>query len=74
MDGRESIGDGRVSIPLQMLEGNLDVLLNNEIPVNFISLKRYEDAGVVLVVSMDAEQKEAARALGFRTTSVGADE
>lgn len=63
----------RVSIPLMMLEGNLEALLENTIPVNGISLKRHGANGVVLVVQMSDEQKVEARALGFSTVPIPND-
>lgn len=62
--------DERVEIPLRMLKGNLDVLLENRIEVGTISAAWDEDsgAGVVLMIEWaNDEQEEAARALGFRT-------
>lgn len=59
--------DHRVSIPLMMLDGNLDCLLNNHIEVETISIGRYGEAGVVLMVTMNEKQKEKAAAVGFKT-------
>jgi hypothetical protein len=65
--------DTRITVPLVMLDGNIDVLLNNTLPVEGISLRRYGPAGVVLTVHMSPEQKEHAKELGFRTTTITAD-
>lgn len=63
-DGRPD----RESVPLLMIVGNIQVLLENTLPCNGISLRRY-DRGVVLVISSDEEQKEIQKELGFRTYS-----
>jgi hypothetical protein len=69
-DDRAEFDDGRVSIPLVMLDGNLDALLESVIPVEGISLKRHASGrGVVLVVNMTPDQKLAAKALGFKTAN-----
>lgn len=60
-------GDGRVSVPLMMIGGNLGVLLENTIAVDGVSLKRYGNAGVILVFHFGPGQKEEAFALGFET-------
>lgn len=57
----------RVSVPLHMLQGNMDVLLAGELPVEGIQLKHH-DRGVILIVSGSPEQKEVWKQMGFRTT------
>jgi hypothetical protein len=64
-------GIERVSVPLVMLPGNMDVLLNHMIPVKGISLRKYAsdyfpDLAVVLVTH--GTDKEIAEALGFKST------
>jgi hypothetical protein len=63
-DGRPD----RESVPLLMIVGNIQVLLENMLPCNGISLRRY-DRGVVLVIHSDEDQKELHKELGFRTYS-----
>jgi hypothetical protein len=64
----------RVSIPLEMIVGNLEVLLNNMLPVEEIGLSHHGVAGVVLTVRMNPEQKEIAKRLGFETRSIREDD
>jgi hypothetical protein len=59
------VGDDRVSVPLMMLRGNLECLLENTLPVNGISLKWYGPAGVILVVH--GVDREVAEEIGFQT-------
>jgi hypothetical protein len=68
----ERIDKDRISIPLIMLDGNMETLLEKSIPVASISLRKVEGVShlpsVILMVSfVNEEQKEAARELGFRT-------
>ena len=70
MEGTMRIDPERVSIPLVMIEGNLEVLLEHDIPVTTISLRRIGPAGVVLTIHSTEEQKEVQRALGFQTAPV----
>lgn len=67
--------DERVSIPLRMLDGNIKVLLENQIAVGTISMKHDPESaeGVLLLVQWaNEEQEAAANAVGFRTKrSVG---
>lgn len=62
--------DTRVNIPLMLLKGNMDALLENEIECNSITLKWYGGNAVVLTLNMSPEQKEAALKLGFRTKKI----
>lgn len=72
----------RFSVPLYMLGGNLEALLkaNDEgrmIACNGISLRRYSvnsEQTVILVVSMNEDQKKFAKEHGFQTQSVKEDE
>jgi hypothetical protein len=57
----------RISIPLEMIAENLEVLLNNMIPVESIGLSHHGVAGVVLTVTMSPAQKQNAKMLGFET-------
>lgn len=66
--------DVRVSIPLHMLQGNMQCLLEHTIPCHAISLAHYGDAGVVLTISQTVEEREAAKELGFRTRHLTEDE
>ena len=61
----------RIEIPLVMLPGNMQVLLNNQLSVQAISLKwseEYPNAVVLLVHGVDQEQ---AAELGFQTKREG---
>lgn len=67
--GLTKLDTGRVAVPLVMLEGNMDVLLNNKVPVEGISLKwsnDYPEAVILVVHGLDAV---AATELGFQTRS-----
>lgn len=66
--------DDRVSIPLYMLRGNMETLLENEIEVQTIQLKWYGPKGVVLTVVTSDEQEERNQAKGFRTRKLRLDE
>jgi hypothetical protein len=64
----------RVSVPLHMLQGNMDTLtkLHEQgefLPVEGISLKMHE-RGVVLMLTGTPEQKEIWREKGVRTKSI----
>jgi len=56
----------RVSIPLGMIKGNMEILLNNRISVNQISLQWSGPEGVILVFHFGPGQKEEAIELGMR--------
>jgi len=60
----------RISIPLVMLPGNLECLLENDINVESISLEHHENNGVILTVRMNPVQKAEAKRLGFRTKRI----
>jgi hypothetical protein len=68
---KTKLGEDRVSVPLLMLDGNLDALLENEIPVQSIALARHGGNGVILRIKQTEEQKEEAKKLGFRTVPFG---
>lgn len=58
--------DGRIQIPLRMLEGNIDVMLNNRIPCAAVSfmLDPTVKHGVILV--FHGLNHEDADELGFK--------
>lgn len=59
----------RTEIPLRMLPGNIDVLLEQMLYVNAIGFRRDPDSaeGILLIVSMDDDQKKTAAEIGFKT-------
>lgn len=61
----------RNSVPLFMLPGNMNLLLDGEIECQGVSMKRDPGSGegVVLMFNFTAEQREAAHAKGFKTTN-----
>lgn len=70
-------GTDRVSIPLRMLRGNLEILLaledrGEKLNCNGISLRRDPDsidgAVILLISGLDSEQQEK---LGFQTGKLG---
>jgi hypothetical protein len=65
----EKAEDGRVIIPLRMIDGNLDALLKHEIECHSISLKRdpLSANGVLLLIHQTEEQRKRNRKLGFQT-------
>ena len=65
-------GDDRVEIPLRMLTGNLDALLEGPLEVTTIHLLRDPASpfGVILAIRMTEEQQAAAAERGFRTKKV----
>lgn len=65
----------RKEVPLRMFVGNMNVLLNNQVPCTHISLKWDENSqeAVILMITATPEQKEIHDELGF-TTSRAADE
>ena len=66
------LGDGRTEIPLRMLTGNLDVLLEGPLHVNTIQLNRDPASpfGVILAVTLSDAQREEANRRGFKTTNI----
>lgn len=59
----------RVEIPLSLLKGNMDILLQNKVPCNSIHLIRDPNTanGVLLMIGFASGQKEVAHELGFKT-------
>jgi hypothetical protein len=57
----------RISVPLVMIEGNIDILLENRIPVEAVSLCRDEDSENGVVLIMHGLDREVAEELGFKT-------
>jgi hypothetical protein len=67
----EEDGGVRLSVPLHMLQGNMEVLVelgkkHEYLPCNGIYLIE-QDRGVVLVISSSPEQKKLWRKVGFRS-------
>jgi hypothetical protein len=60
----------RVQIPLSMLPGNLEVLLDGPLYVQTIQLKRDPATanGVIMMIAFTDSQREAAADRGFKTT------
>jgi len=69
-DGITDLGNDRVSIPLMMLRGNLECLLDNEIEVTSISLRRHDVDGVVLIINATPGQSIENEKKGFRTKKI----
>jgi hypothetical protein len=70
----ERLSEGRVAIPLVMIEGNMDILLENTIRCTGISLKRIisdEFSGQAVVLTIHDRDKEQCAELGFQTRPVG---
>lgn len=61
----------RESVPLMMIVGNIDVLLENTVPCSAISLRRF-DRGVVLVIHNG--DHEVMDAIGFKVAPLVKDE
>lgn len=59
-------GDGRVSVPLVMLDGNMQVLLDNVVPCAGISLKWSPDHVNAVILVIHGPDYEAAGELGFK--------
>jgi hypothetical protein len=59
--------DDRVEIPLVMLRGNMDCLLNNIVPVNGISLRWSKDHVNAVILVVHGIDHEVAVKLGFKT-------
>lgn len=66
----EDAGDDRVSIPLCMLRGNMELLLEKTVPCEGVSLSWYEEAGVVLQFHGSPEHHAAWAEMGFRTRAL----
>jgi len=61
----------RHTVPLVMLAGNMQVLLNNTLPVQGISLKWSEEFPEAVVLLVHGVDREAADELGFQTRREG---
>jgi len=57
----------RTSVPLVMIEGNLEILLHNRLPVQAISLTPDEDTENGVVLHLHGIDREEADRLGFQT-------
>lgn len=57
----------RVAVPLVMIEGNLDILLNNRMPCEAVSLHPAEDSENGVVLHFHGIDREEADRLGFKT-------
>jgi hypothetical protein len=66
----KKMGDGRVTVPLVMLDGNMAILLENEIPCQSISLRWSEEHAHAVVLVVHGADKEKAAELGFKLRSV----
>lgn len=66
------IDDDRISVPLMMLKGNMEILLSNQIPCEGVSLRYHGGAGVVLV--FHGADRERAAELGFRLAKAPEDQ
>ncbi len=60
----------RIEIPLVMLRGNMEILLNHKLPVNAISLAWSEEYVNAVILVVHGVDKEAAKELGFQTQKV----
>jgi hypothetical protein len=58
--------DGRVSVPLVMIDGNMDILLNHLVPCKGVSLRWSEDHAHAVVLVLHGADQEAADHLGFQ--------
>lgn len=67
----ENVGQDRVSVPLVMLEGNFECLLENQVPCTSIQLRYHEKMrGVILMVGGQEAFREEWDKVGFRTSTV----
>lgn len=62
----EDLGDGRISIPLMMISGNMDILLDNKVECEAVSLTRYGQGGVVLQFHFGPGQRQVAIEKGMK--------
>lgn len=67
LKGITKLEGGRVAVPLVMLDGNMDVLLHNEIPLKAISLKWSDEFPEAVVLIVHGIDQEVAASLGFKT-------
>ena len=61
----------RIEIPLVMLRGNMEILLNNKLPVKAISLERSEEYASAVILVVHGVDQEVAKELGFQTKKQG---
>ena len=57
----------RIEIPLVMLRGNMEILLNNKLPVKAISLDWSEEYANAVILVVHGADQEVAKELGFQT-------
>ena len=69
LKGITQLEGGRVAVPLVMLDGNMDVLLNHEIPLRAICLKWSDEFPEAVVLIVHGIDQEKAAELGFQTRS-----
>ena len=65
--GLTQLEGGRVAVPLVMLEGNMDVLLHNTLPLTGISLRWSNEFPDAVILVVHGHDREAAEELGFKT-------
>ncbi len=58
----------RITIPLVMLPGNMEILLNNVVPCKGISLVRSEEYVEAVVLTITGLDPVACEELGFKTS------
>lgn len=63
------LDDGRVEVPLRMLAGNMEILLEQQVPCQSVSLKWDVTVpnAVILMFQFSAEDRIAIETLGFQT-------
>lgn len=65
------MSEERVRVPLAMLKGNMELLLEETVPVNGISLRWANegdpDQEIILVLHFGPGERENAHAMGFKT-------
>jgi hypothetical protein len=66
----ERIDEHRSRVPLVMLDGNIEALMKNTIPVESIQLREVGPGAFVLMIQWSPEQEKHANALGFRTSPI----
>jgi len=62
--------DGRVSVPLRMFKGNIEVLLENKIPCLGVSFVRDPEHRNAIILVFHGTDKEAAEKVGFKTAPI----
>ena len=66
LKGRTQLEGGRVAVPLVMLDGNMDVLLNHTIPCTGISLVWSEEYPEAVVLMVSGADHDECKRLGFK--------